>query len=63
MVTYRVDDLDAFLRQLEAEGVLVERIAVGYGRYARLRDPAGNPIELWAPDAAPTIDLHHPPEA
>lgn len=63
MVTYRVDDLDAFLRQLETEGVLVERLAVDYGRYARLRDPDGNPLELWAPDAAPTIDLHHPPEA
>lgn len=63
MVTYRVDDLDAFLRQLETEGVRVERIAADYGRYARLRDPDGNPVELWAPDAAPMIDLHHPPEA
>ncbi|MBL8056860.1 MAG: VOC family protein [Anaerolineales bacterium] len=62
MVTYRVDDLDAFVRQLEAEGLRLERLTLAYGRFARLRDPEGNPIELWALDQAPLIDLHHPPE-
>jgi catechol 2,3-dioxygenase-like lactoylglutathione lyase family enzyme len=62
MVTYRVDDLDAFVRQLEAEGLQIERLALDYGRFARLRDPEGNPVELWALDPAPQVDLHHPPE-
>jgi catechol 2,3-dioxygenase-like lactoylglutathione lyase family enzyme len=57
MITYRVDDLDAFVRQLEAEGLRVERQALDYGRFARLRDPDGNPIELWALDPAPKIEL------
>jgi catechol 2,3-dioxygenase-like lactoylglutathione lyase family enzyme len=50
MVTYRVDDLDLFLRGLEAEGLRIERVAADYGRFARLTDPEGNPIELWAWD-------------
>jgi catechol 2,3-dioxygenase-like lactoylglutathione lyase family enzyme len=63
MVTYRVDDLDAFARQLEAEGLRLERQTLAYGRFARLRDPEGNPVELWALDPAPQVDLQHPPEA
>ncbi|MBL8096920.1 MAG: VOC family protein [Anaerolineales bacterium] len=50
MVTYRVDDLDQFLRGLEAEGERIERMTADYGRFARLQDPEGNPIELWAWD-------------
>ncbi len=50
MVTYRVDDLDLFLRGLEAEGERVQRMTAEYGRFARLHDPEGNPIELWAWD-------------
>ena len=61
MVTYRVDDLDAFARQLEAEGLPLERLALDYGRFVRLRDPEGNPLELWALDPAPTVDLRQPP--
>lgn len=60
MVTYRVDDYDIFVSQLERGGIAVERIAEPYGRFARLRDPEGNPIELWAPFAPPRIDLHQP---
>jgi hypothetical protein len=33
-----------------------------YGRFARLRDPEGNLVELWALDEPPAIDLHRPPE-
>jgi catechol 2,3-dioxygenase-like lactoylglutathione lyase family enzyme len=61
MVTYRVDDLDAFVRQLESEGLKIERLALDYGRFARLRDPEGNPVELWALDPAPPVDVRHPP--
>lgn len=63
MVTYRVDDLDAFVRQLEAEGLPIERLTLAYGRFARLHDPEGNPLELWALDPAPQVDWQHPPEA
>lgn len=62
MVTYRVDDLDAFVRQLETEGLPIERLTLDYGRFARLCDPDGNLIELWAPDPTPDFDLRHPPE-
>ncbi len=62
MVTYRVDDLDLFLRGLEAEGERVQRMTAEYGRFARLQDPEGNPIELWAwdrPDDLLGADLDH----
>lgn len=58
MLTYRVDDYDVFVSGLERAGIAVERSAEKYGRFARLRDPEGNPIELYAPFAAPAIDLH-----
>jgi predicted enzyme related to lactoylglutathione lyase len=51
MVNFRVDDLDAFVAQLRAEDVEVEVDPEEYpqGRFARLYDPEGNPIELWEP--------------
>ena len=51
MFNFRVDDLDALLAQLRAEGVTVEdKIrAYEYGRFARIADPEGNRIELWEP--------------
>jgi len=59
MVTYRVDDYDIFVSGLERAGITVERVQEEYGRFARLHDPEGNPIELYAPFAPPSIDLHH----
>jgi catechol 2,3-dioxygenase-like lactoylglutathione lyase family enzyme len=49
MVNFRVEDLDAFVAQLRAEDVEVEVDPEEYphGRFARLYDPEGNPIELW----------------
>ncbi len=51
MVNFRVDDLDAMAAQLEAAGIKVERDLEEYpnGRFARVYDPEGNPIELWEP--------------
>jgi catechol 2,3-dioxygenase-like lactoylglutathione lyase family enzyme len=51
MVNFRVDDLDAFVAQLRSEDVQVEVDPEEYpnGRFARLHDPDGNPIELWEP--------------
>lgn len=51
MINYRVEDLDAVLEQLRAEGVEIdERIEeYEYGRFAWIMDPEGNRIELWEP--------------
>jgi predicted enzyme related to lactoylglutathione lyase len=51
MLNYQVDDLDAFLAQLEAAGVEIDpqRMAEEYGKFAWIVDPEGNRIELWEP--------------
>ncbi len=51
MVNFWVQDLDAMTAQLRAAGVAVDIDPQEYpnGRFARLRDPEGNPIELWQP--------------
>lgn len=51
MVNFRVKDLDAMAEQLRSAGITVEIDATPYpnGRFARLHDPEGNPIELWQP--------------
>ena len=51
MINYRVDDLDALLEQLRAEGVEVDDKVeeYEYGRFAWIMDPEGNRIELWEP--------------
>ena len=52
MVNFRVRDLDALVAQLRTAGVTVEIDKETYpnGRFARLHDPEGNPIELWEPE-------------
>jgi len=51
MVNFRVRDLDAMAAQLRAAGIAIEVDPRPYpnGRFARLHDPEGNPIELWQP--------------
>jgi predicted enzyme related to lactoylglutathione lyase len=51
MINFRVRDLDAMVSQLRRAGILVEvdPESYPYGRFARLKDPEGNPIELWEP--------------
>lgn len=51
MINYRVDDIDALLAALRAEGVWVDdkREDSEYGRFAWIQDPEGNRIELWEP--------------
>ncbi|MGH7620590.1 MAG: VOC family protein [Gemmatimonadaceae bacterium] len=53
MLNFRVRDLDAMAAQLRAAGIEVEINPEAYpiGRFARLHDPEGNPIELWEPGA------------
>jgi len=54
MINFRVADLDKMAAQLEAAGVTVkiDPTAYPYGRFARLQDPEGNPIQLWQPAKA-----------
>src|SRR6516162_4943476 len=49
MVNFRVRDLDKMVAQLRTAGieVKVDPQSSPYGRFARLHDPEGNPIELW----------------
>lgn len=51
MVNFRVANLDAFLSQLRSAGIEVTdpETYPSIGRFARLHDPEGNPIELWQP--------------
>ena len=49
MLNLRVRDLDAIVAQLRNVGVAVkiDEAVHPNGRFARLSDPEGNPIELW----------------
>ena len=51
MINFRVNDLDALVAQLREAGIEVSLDPETYpnGRFARLMDPEGNPIELWEP--------------
>ena len=51
MINFRVEDLDALLTQLQAEGVEVpaKGEASEFGKFSWLMDPEGNRVELWQP--------------
>ena len=51
MVNFRVHDLDKMVAQLRTAGIEVKdpESYPNIGRFARLVDPEGNPIELWQP--------------
>jgi glyoxylase I family protein len=50
MVNFRVRDLDKMAAQLRSKGIEVKVYPEDpTGRFARLHDPEGNPIELWQP--------------
>jgi predicted enzyme related to lactoylglutathione lyase len=61
MVNFRVRDLAAMVEQLRAGGITVTVDPAVYpnGRFARLEDPEGNPIELWEPKE-PDAGSGHP---
>jgi predicted enzyme related to lactoylglutathione lyase len=52
MINFRVGNLDKMVAQLRERGIPVEVDAQAYpnGRFARLSDPEGNPIQLWQPE-------------
>jgi predicted enzyme related to lactoylglutathione lyase len=55
MINLRVSGLDALAARLTAANIEVIRKAEwdhpSVGRFARIHDPEGNPIELWEPPA------------
>lgn len=53
MLNLRVDNLDAVLAQLAEEGIMPisEITQMPFGRFVRILDPEGNPLELWEPAA------------
>jgi glyoxylase I family protein len=52
MLNFRVRDLDKMAAQLRASGITVEIDPERYpnGRFAKVLDPEGNPIQLWQPE-------------
>lgn len=56
MLNLRVDNLDELMQSLKAAGIAVETRPGEWdtpetGRFARIYDPEGNPLELWEPPA------------
>ena len=55
MLNFRVEGLDALIEKLSGAGIEVvtkpEWNSPETGKFARIHDPEGNPIELWEPAA------------
>ncbi|MDB6021923.1 MAG: Glyoxalase/Bleomycin resistance protein/Dioxygenase family protein [Pedosphaera sp.] len=50
MINYRVANLDRMLEQLRRGGITIEKTEdYDYGRFAWIKDPEGNRVELWEP--------------
>jgi predicted enzyme related to lactoylglutathione lyase len=50
VINYRLRDLNAFLEQLKADGIEIEKTEdFDYGKFAWIKDPEGNRIELYQP--------------
>ena len=48
-VNYRVDDFEAFVKQLNDAGVVLDdRSESPEGKFAHVRDPEHNRIEIWS---------------
>jgi predicted enzyme related to lactoylglutathione lyase len=50
-INYTVKNMAEFVAQLKSKGVTIEKTEEypGMGTFAWLKDPDGNPIELWEP--------------
>lgn len=58
-INFRVENLDAMVTQLEAAGAAVTVHPDTYpnGRFAELRDPEGNGIQLWEPMGVASLEI------
>ena len=56
MVNFRVRNIERMAEQLRAAGIAIEVDPKVYpnGRFARLSDPEGNPVQLWEPQGRDT---------
>jgi catechol 2,3-dioxygenase-like lactoylglutathione lyase family enzyme len=54
MINFRVENLDALVEALRAEGVplIGEPVSEEFGKFAWVMDPEGNKIELWEQPAS-----------
>lgn len=52
MINYRVENLDALIKELKKEGVIITDTveAVEYGKFVHIMDLEGNKVELWEPN-------------
>lgn len=52
MINYRVDDLEALVKELTKEGVTITDTieTADYGKFVHIMDIEGNKIELWEPN-------------
>ena len=61
MINFRVVDLDAMIGQLRDAGIDIFNVSTmdGIGRFAHLKDPEGNAIELFSrqADRSPRLGL------
>ena len=55
MLNFRVENLDAALKELNAAGITCGEVISmeGVGKFARIHDPEGNPLELWEATETP----------
>lgn len=52
MLNFAVDDMDAFVKRLQAKGVtILKREEDATGKFASILDPDGTKIEFWEPKA------------
>jgi predicted enzyme related to lactoylglutathione lyase len=51
MVNYRVEDMEALVERLRADGVTIldDIETYDYGKFVHILDPEGNKVELWEP--------------
>jgi predicted enzyme related to lactoylglutathione lyase len=52
MINYRVENIEALVKELKATGVNVldEIESYDYGKFVHIMDPEGNKMELWEPN-------------
>jgi predicted enzyme related to lactoylglutathione lyase len=58
MINYRVDDLEALMKELKKAGVEIvgEMESFDYGKFAWIMDPDGYKVELWEAIDKPLLD-------